>query len=116
VVNGELVIDLFADARRRGRSGGVEEPLSTIQNTRVHQHDDQRSILGPDRADLGGEARRVAGGVRVPAAQIAAASAFRPRTSRPALDLRGPGCGALVLVPAGTARLNCVPGPRVERS
>jgi hypothetical protein len=69
------------------------------------------SILGPDRADLGGEARRVAGGVRVPAAQIAAASAFRPRTSRPALDLRGPGCGALVLVPGGHGEAQPCAGP-----
>jgi hypothetical protein len=34
----------------------------------------------------------------------------------PALDLGGHGCGVLFLVPAGTARLNHVPGPRVERS
>jgi hypothetical protein len=27
----------------------------------------------------------------------------------PALDLRGPGCGVLILVPAGTARLNPCP-------
>jgi hypothetical protein len=49
----------------------------------------------------GGEQRRTqsradGGGQRVQAADQQA----------PALDLRGPGCGVLVLVPAGTARLN----------
>jgi hypothetical protein len=46
VVNGGLVIDL---SRMRDviDPEAWEEPLSTIQNTRVRQHDDQRWPAGP---------------------------------------------------------------------
>jgi hypothetical protein len=95
----------LADARRRGRSGGVggavvHDPEHPSPPARWPA----RSIRGQGRADdLGGEANRVAGGVRVPprslvaaisgvprAVQMAAASALRPRTAGPPSIFAGP--------------------------
>ena len=86
---------------------------------RLIDADISANILDPGRADdLGGEASRVAGDVRVPPRSLVAAISGVPRAVRigdgqrfqaadqqaPALDLRVPRCGALFLVPAGTAR------------